>query len=95
MLYAMYKAVPSQYVTLSWALVAVLYLLVSIILKNVKYRYMMFATLLATAFYLFAVDLARIGTIYRIIAFLFLAVISIGISVYYVNKIKKRKEATV
>jgi hypothetical protein len=95
MLYAMYKAVPSHYVTLSWALVAVLYLLVSIILKNVKYRYMMFATLLATAFYLFAVDLARIGTIYRIIAFLFLAVISIGISVYYVNKIKKRKEATV
>jgi hypothetical protein len=92
MLYALYKAVPGQYVTLSWTLVGVLYLLLSIVLKNVKYRYMMFATLIATMFYLFAVDLARIGMVYRIIAFLFLAVISIGISVYYVNKVREKRE---
>jgi hypothetical protein len=92
MLYAVYKAVPGQYVTLSWTMISVLYLLLSIFLKNVKYRYMMFATLIATAFYLFAVDLARIGMIYRIVAFLSLAIITIGISVYYVNKIKKKKE---
>jgi hypothetical protein len=92
MLHAVYKAVPGQYITLSWTLVAVLYLLLSIIFKNVKYRYLMFATLIATAFYLFAVDLARIEMIFRIIAFLFLAIISIGISIYYVNKIKKKQQ---
>ena len=90
MLYAVYKEVPGQYITLSWTLISVLYLLLSIFLKNEKYRYLMFATLIATACYLFAVDLARIGMIYRIIAFLFLAIISIGISIYYVNKIKKK-----
>ena len=93
MLYAVYKAVPGQYITLSWTLLAVFYLLLSIILKNVKYRYMMFANLVAAVFYLFAVDLARIEMIFRIIAFLGLAVISIGISIYYVKKIKQRKEA--
>ena len=89
MLYAFYKAAPGQYVTLSWTLTALCYFVLSIVLKNVKYRYMAVATMLATAVYLFAVDLARIGIIYRIIAFLFLAVISIAISAYYVRKIKK------
>jgi len=91
MLYAFYNAVPKQYVTLSWTLVALLYFLLSILMKNVKYRYLAIANMLATAFYLFAVDLARIGMVYRIVAFLFLAIISIGISTYYVRKIKKRK----
>lgn len=86
LLYAMYKSVPEQYITLSWAFVAVLYLVISIILKNVKYRYMMFATLVATVMHLIGNDLAKIGMIYRIIAFLVLAVISIGISIYYVRR---------
>jgi hypothetical protein len=94
MLYAFYKAVPGQYVTLSWTLTALFYFVLSIVLKNVKYRYMAVATMLATAIYLFAVDLARIGIIYRIIAFLFLAIISIGISSYYVRKIKKSHQVT-
>ena len=88
MLYAVYKAVPGQYVTLSWTLTAVLYFILSIVLKNVKYRYMAVAGMLATAVYLFAVDLARIGILYRIMAFLFLAIISIAISAYYVRKVK-------
>ncbi|MCX6244463.1 MAG: hypothetical protein NTU98_07120 [Bacteroidetes bacterium] len=93
MLYALYKAVPGQYITLSWTLAALFYFLLSLVLKNVKYRYMMFATLIATMFYLFAVDLAKIGMVYQIIAFLFLAIITIGISVYYVNKLKAKNEA--
>jgi uncharacterized membrane protein len=95
MLYAVYKLVPGQYVTLSWTMIALLYLAISIFLKLVKYRYMMFANLIATAIYLFAVDLARIGVIYRIVAFLSLAIITIGISIYYVNKIKKTREPSV
>jgi hypothetical protein len=42
------------------------------------------------AIYLFIVDLARIELIYRILALLFLAAISIGISIYYTNRVKNR-----
>jgi hypothetical protein len=94
LLYALYKAVPGQYVTLSWTSAAVLYFLLSIVLKNVKYRYLAIATVIATALYLFAVDLAKIGMVFRIIAFLFLAIISIAISAYYVRKVRKSQRET-
>jgi hypothetical protein len=88
-LYALFHAVPKQFITLSWTMAALLYFLLSILLKNVKYRYMALGTMICTALYLFIVDLARIEIIYRVLALLFLAAISIGISMYYTNRIKK------
>ncbi len=88
-LYSLLHALPGQFVTLSWTAAALLYFLLSFILKNVKYRYMALGTMICAAFYLFLVDLARIEIIYRVLAFLFLAAISIGISMYYTNRIKK------
>ena len=88
-LYALFNAVPRQFVTLSWTMAALLYFLLSFILKNIKYRYMALGTMICAAFYLFLVDLARIEIIYRVLALLFLAAISIGISIYYTNRIKK------
>ena len=88
-LFALFHAVPRQFVTLSWTLAALLYFLISIILKNVKYRYMALGTMICAAFYLFIVDLARIEIVFRVIALLFLAAISIGISIYYTNRVKK------
>jgi hypothetical protein len=88
-LYALLQAVPKQFVTLSWTMAALLYFLLSFILKNVKYRYMALGTMISTALYLFIVDLARIEIVYRVLALLFLAAISIGISMYYTNRIKK------
>jgi uncharacterized membrane protein len=88
-LYALSHSVPRQFVTLSWTMAALLYFLLSFILKNVKYRYMALATMISTALYLFIVDLSRIEVIYRVLAFLFLAIISIGISIYYSNRMKK------
>ena len=88
-LYALFHAVPKQFITLSWTIAALLYFLLSFILKNVKYRYMALGTMICAAFYLFIVDLARIEIIYRVLALLFLAAISIGISIYYTNRIKK------
>jgi len=88
-LYALFHGVPRQFVTLSWTMAALLYFLLSFILKNVKYRYMALGTMICAAFYLFIVDLARIEIIYRVLALLFLAAISIGISIYYTNRIKK------
>lgn len=89
MLFALVHAVPKQFVTLSWTMAALLYFLLSLLLKNIKYRYMALGTMICAAFYLFIVDLARIEIIYRVLALLFLAAISIGISMYYTNRIKK------
>jgi uncharacterized membrane protein len=88
-LYALFHAVPKQFITLSWTIAALLYFLLSIILKNVKYRYLALGTIICAAFYLFMADLARIEIIYRVLALLFLAAISIGISMYYSNRTKK------
>jgi hypothetical protein len=89
MLLALLHAVPKQFVTFSWSMAALLYFFISLLLKNIKYRYMALGTMICSAFYLFIVDLARIEIIYRVLALLFLAVISIGISIYYTNRVNK------
>ena len=89
MLIALLNAVPKQFVTFSWTMGALIYFIISLLLKNIKYRYMALGTMICSAFYLFIVDLARIEIIYRVLALLFLAAISIGISIYYNNRIKK------
>ena len=91
-LFTLHHMVPVQFVTLSWAVAAVVYLLLSFLLKNVKYRYMALGTMIAASFYLFLVDLARIELVFRIIALLSLAFISIGISFYYNKRLKKKPE---
>jgi hypothetical protein len=89
MLIALHNAIPKHFVTLSWTMAALLYFLLSILLKNVKYRYMALGTMICAAIYLFIIDLARIELVYRILALLFLSLISIGISIYYSQRIKK------
>ncbi len=89
MLLALLHAVPSQFITFSWTCAALFYFIISLVLKNIKYRYMALGTMICSALYLFIVDLARIGIIYRILALLFLAAISIGISIYYTSRVKK------
>ncbi len=90
MLFALYHMVPKQYVTLSWTLAAVFYFIMSLILKNIKYRWMAITTVLFTGFYLFFVDFTNLETGYRVLAFLFLAIISIGASIYFTKRIRKR-----
>ena len=90
MLYALSHAVPKQYVTLSWTFAAVFYFIMSLFLKLIKYRWMAIATVLCTGFYLFFVDFSHLETGYRVLAFLFLAVISIGASLYFTKKVRKR-----
>lgn len=92
MLYTLYFAVPKDYVTMSWGLAAVAYMIFSVILKNVKYRLMAILTLLVTVFYLFMFDFSRMGIGYRIIAFIFVGLTILGVSFYYTKKLKKGKE---
>lgn len=91
-LFTLYHLIPDQYITLSWTVTALVYFVLSIILKNAKYRYMALGTMIAAAILLFIVDLARIELIYRVIAMLFLAVISIGLSFYYAKKLKNKTD---
>jgi hypothetical protein len=89
---ALFHAVPKQFVALSWTIAALVYFGLSFVLRNVKYRYMALGTMICAAIYLFVVDLARIEVIYRVLALIFLAIVSIGISIYYTNRIKKRED---
>lgn len=90
-LYALYHAVPRQYITLSWTAVALSYFILSLILKNIKYRWMAISTLLVTAIYLFLYDFAQMEVGYRVVAFLFLAFITLGASLYFTRQMKKKK----
>ncbi len=85
---SLYKTVPAQYVTISWALLAVGYFLLSQLLKKVKYRYLAIGTLIATAFYLFIIDMSKIELVFRVIAFLGLSLILIFISIFYSRRRK-------
>lgn len=89
-LFTLYHLVPARYITLSWTAVAAVFFALSLILKNVKYRYLALASMIAAAVYLFIIDLARIELIYRIMALMFLAIISIGLSVFYTKKSKRK-----
>ncbi len=92
-LYSLQQAVPAQYVTLSWTVAAALYLVMSIILHNTKYRWMAILTFAATAIYLFVVDLASLQVGYRVLAFLFLAAILFAASMYYTKRLRKKTES--
>lgn len=92
LLFALYHTFTVNVITLSWTIMAIIFFIMSLAMKNVKYRYMALGTLIAAAIHLFIVDLARIDIVYRLVAFLFLAIISIMISIYYTRGIKKQKE---
>ncbi len=83
MLYAVQQAVPGQMVSLAWTVTAATYFVMSLILRNIKYRAMAIGTMLATVGYLFLIDLARLDPIVRVAAFLFLGVIALSVSMYY------------
>jgi hypothetical protein len=90
MLFALYHIVPAHYVSLSWTGAAVFYFITSLTLKLIKYRWMAIGTVLATGFYLFFVDLSHLETGYRVLAFLFLAAISLGASMYFTKKVREK-----
>jgi hypothetical protein len=93
LLHALHLSVPDQYITLSWAMAAVLFFILSLVMRNIKYRWLAIATMVLTVFYLFLIDLSNISLGTRIIALLFISIISLGISVYYTRRLRTRDEA--
>jgi uncharacterized membrane protein len=90
--YALYRAVPPQYVTLSWTVTAVVYFVLSYLLKSIKYRLMAISAIVVTVVYLFIVDLASLDPRFRVAAFLFLGLMAVMISLYYTRIRKPLKD---
>lgn len=91
-LFALYHAVDKHYVSLSWSAAAVVYFILSVLIKNIKYRYLALFTLVVTTFYLFLVDLKNMETGFRVVAFLCLALVCLGASLYYTRKLRKKSK---
>ncbi len=91
LLFSLHEAVPPNFVTLSWTLAAMVFFILSLVIRNMKYRWLAISTMVVTVFYLFIVDLSNISLGYRIIALMFIASISLGISIFYSKRQKERK----
>ncbi len=87
--YGLYHVVLRNYVSLSWLGAALFYFLMSLMLKNKKYRWMAILTLFLAVLYVFAFDLARLEPGYRILSFLALGVVLLVTSLLYARSRKK------
>jgi len=93
--YSLYQMFPSGFVAFSWIALAILYYVFSLLLKNVKYRYMSLATYLLTVVYVFVLGITSDDTTFKILSFLVLGSALIILSIIYTrnrNKASKTKE---
>ena len=87
--YALYHSVPSGFVALSWTIVAILYYVMSVILKNKKYRWMSLLTFLLTVFYILIIGTTNLEPTYRIISFIVVGIVLLVVSIFY-GKVKAK-----
>ncbi len=87
--YALYHTVPAGYVSLSWVGVAGLYYLLSLILKNKKYRWMALLTFILTALYLLLIGTINFDPVFRLVSFIVLGTTLIIVSLLY-TKVKNK-----
>jgi hypothetical protein len=91
-LIAFHHAMPESLITVSWIFVALLFFTLSLLLKNVKYRWLAIAAMLASAINLLFVDMSNIYIEFRILVFFILAVISITISILYTKHFIRKED---
>ncbi len=87
--YGLYHTAPKSYVSLSWLAAAGFFFLMSLLLKNKKYRWMAIFTIFLAIVYVFVVDLARLEAGYRILSFLALGIVLMAISLLYARARQK------
>ena len=91
-LIAFYNAMPKELITVSWIFMAILFFTLGYFIKNVKYRWLAIATLIASAINLLLVDMSHMNVGARVLIFLLFAIISITISILYTKYFNKKKE---
>lgn len=89
LLFGLGKALPDNYVTIAWSVMAIVLFTLGVWLKNVKYRYLAIFSIVAAAIHIFLIDLANMEMGYRVVAFLAFSIISIGLSLYYTKRTQK------
>ena len=87
-----YHLFPVSYITASWILAAVLFFIMSLLLKRKKYRWLAIASIIASAIRLLFIDMKNVDIGYRLLIFLALAIISITVSILYTKYYMKKKE---
>jgi hypothetical protein len=92
--YALYQMFPGGYVSLSWIAIAIIYYILSLLLKNVKYRWMALATYFLTVVYVFIFGITSAETLLKIVSFLVLGVTLIIVSLVYTRKKGRGKAET-
>jgi hypothetical protein len=83
--YALYQAIPSDYVGLSWIGMATVYYVISLILDNVKYRWMSLLTFLLSVVYLVVAGITKLDPFLRIVSFLVLGLALLLVSLIYLR----------
>ncbi len=86
--YALFFAMPEELISVSWIAVAIVYYILSLILKNKKYRWMALLTILLTVAYVFVIGLTSSDPTYKIVSFVVLGVVMIIVSLSY-TKLRK------
>lgn len=82
-LYGLYHAVPQSYISLSWLGAALFYFGMSLLLRNLKYRWLAFLTILAMIVRVFVVDMAQMEAALRIVLFLAVGFVLLALSLVY------------
>lgn len=93
--YAMYHLVPSEYLSVSWIGIAIVYYALSAIIKAQKYRWMGHLTLILTILSVLIIGITKLSQEYRIVSFLALGCVLVVVSLVY-NRVRsrRRKEQT-
>ena len=86
--YALYFAMPESLISVSWIVIAIIYYVLSLILKNRKYRWMALLTLLLTVGYVFIIGITNSDATYKIVSFIVLGTVLIVVSLTY-TKLRK------
>jgi len=94
--YSLYHMMPSEYVAFGWIAIAIIYYLLSVLLKNTKYRYMSIATYLMTVLYVLVIGITSEETTSKILSFLVVGTALIILSIIYArnrNKASSQKDS--
>ena len=89
-LYGLYHFVPANFVSIFWIIAALFYFGLSILLKNIKYRYLAILTIFATVLHVFLIDMSRLGAGLRILLFMTIGIIILVLSLVYTKSHKKQ-----
>ena len=91
--YALFHAMPSGFISVSWIIVAIIYYVLSVVLKSKKYRWMALSTLGLTVGYVFIIGVTNEDPVYKIVSFLALGFVMLIISIIYSKKKKSQAKA--